>query len=118
MNLKTKPLTKGELAPWFGCRNIKGMGQFKIKQHKPRMESNPTELDSSDFGHYFIGCFHEHFYIFKKLTKNAISLFLRKGFICFFGTKCRKNQCDFLQSFTCSKPTIETLEKCVKHVQS
>ena len=69
MNLKTKPLTKGELAQWFRRGNIKGMGQFKIKQHKPRMESNPTKLDSSDFGHYLIGYFHEHFCIFKKLTK-------------------------------------------------
>ena len=83
MNLKTKPLTKGELAPWYGCRNIKGMGQFKIKQHKPRMESNPTELDSSDFGHYFIGCFHEHFYIFKKLTKTQYLYSLEKVLFAF-----------------------------------
>ena len=57
------------MAQWLGRGNIKGMGQFKIKQHKPRIESNPTEPDSSDFGHHFIGCFHEHFYVFKKLTK-------------------------------------------------
>ena len=103
------------LLPFIGCRKVLGKMPGLVFQY---VELNIYRFTISYILHYFFWeCFRE-------LLCSAILLVLGKLIMKYFGkTFCREWLFEvfyfaFQQTITCSKSTIETVEKGMKYVQS